>query len=134
MAGPSQTARTTSELTEDQLWGKLVEKGAGFVSRMEKGPHGESKYKKYENLQQEGWIQRDCNTSKPDMPFLRGPIPRVNLAGVLESLKVSHRDKVEGGENNYQALRLDRSRLTDSQRALIADNVSNSQPSISTIR
>ncbi|KAI9704496.1 MAG: hypothetical protein M1820_005570 [Bogoriella megaspora] len=119
MAESSRTTTTTPIVASDFEWNVLVEKGAKLLSHMEQGTlreDGESKLK-YDKLSDEAWaaalskvhwIQEDRNEDRNGLvyPFLRGNKPRVHLANVLKSLKVSDQDKKEGGENNYQYLRI----------------------------
>ncbi|KAL9075411.1 MAG: hypothetical protein Q9157_004036 [Trypethelium eluteriae] len=113
MSESSQAVGNTSEVASDGEWQRLVQKGAVLVSRLEKGPKGKSEWN-YMNMLEQGWKQEDCN--KAAIPFLEGPDPRVRLAGVLKLLKVSDRDKAQGGENNYQVLKVDRERMKPEER------------------
>ena len=121
MAEPSQATEATPPVADDTEWKEHVEKGAEFLSRLEKGPYGKSVWK-YEDFPKEGWKQEDWN--KPNKPLLGGHRPRVNLAGVLALLNASDKDKVEGGRNNYQAVILDRKRMTSSDREAVGADVS----------
>ncbi|KAI9668125.1 MAG: hypothetical protein M1821_000945 [Bathelium mastoideum] len=113
-AASSQTAGAAPRVDINAEWDSLVKSGAKLVSRMKKGPYGESKWK-YEDLKKQGWKQEDSNK----LPFLDGPDPRVHLAKTLKELKVSDKDKKQGGQNDYQVLRLDRDRLPKDLQDLV---------------
>ncbi|KAI9694029.1 MAG: hypothetical protein M1822_003300 [Bathelium mastoideum] len=81
---------------------------------MERGPYGQSGWT-YEDLRKQGWKQEDWN----DKPFLSGPNPRVHLAATLKELMVSDKDRMQGGLNNYQVLKLDRKQMTKELRDLV---------------